>query len=261
MTSYDRAVTSGGPDLFVICKSCGAEVSPYITECPYCGSRLRKRAPKLDKEGRPAEKPRRRRPHAPSLPRLRPGEIPGIRPESRPWATAAILVASIVLSVLARGGAIRLSEVAIVGPLDGDWWRLITAPLAYANWGYAFAALLAIGVFGWLLEQRHGLVPVALLALAAGAGGMAVEVATATIPIALGGNGLGLGLAAAWAIPDVRDLRRGREIEGDLLGVAVILVVLLLMPLADDEASAVAGVTGLLVGVVGGLGLSARRAA
>ena len=36
------------PDLFVVCKSCGSEVSSYVTECPYCGTRLRKRAPKLD---------------------------------------------------------------------------------------------------------------------------------------------------------------------------------------------------------------------
>jgi len=35
------------PDLFVVCKKCGSEVSPYITECPYCGNRLRKRAPKI----------------------------------------------------------------------------------------------------------------------------------------------------------------------------------------------------------------------
>jgi len=252
-------VSSGGPDLFVVCKSCGSEVSPYITECPYCGSRLRKRAPKLDKAGRPAERRRRARPHAPALPRLRRGEMPGIRPDARPWVTIGVVLASGVLSVLVRGGVVRLSQVAIVGPLDGEWWRLVSAPLAYANWGYAFAALLAIGVFGWLLERRHGPVAVGLLALVAGAGGMAVELALATIPLAIGGNAIALALAAAWAVPDVRDLRRGREVDGDLLGVAVVLVVLLLMPAADDEASAVAGVTGLLVGVVAGLGLSARR--
>ena len=49
-------MSTGGPDLFVICKNCGSEVSPYITECPYCGNRLRKRAPKLDRDGRVAEK-------------------------------------------------------------------------------------------------------------------------------------------------------------------------------------------------------------
>ena len=44
---------ASGPDLFVVCKSCGSEVSPYITECPYCGTRLRKRAPKLERGGTP----------------------------------------------------------------------------------------------------------------------------------------------------------------------------------------------------------------
>ena len=39
------------PDLFVVCKNCGSEVSPYVTECPYCGQRVRKRAPKLDRSG------------------------------------------------------------------------------------------------------------------------------------------------------------------------------------------------------------------
>ena len=55
-----RAMSTGGPDLFVICKNCQSEVSPYITECPYCGSRLRKRAPKLDRGGPPhrAQAPR-----------------------------------------------------------------------------------------------------------------------------------------------------------------------------------------------------------
>ena len=38
---------TSGADLFVVCKQCGSEVSPYITECPYCGNRLRRRAPKL----------------------------------------------------------------------------------------------------------------------------------------------------------------------------------------------------------------------
>ena len=40
-----------GPELSVVCKSCGSEVSPYVTECPYCGTRLRKRAPKLERRG------------------------------------------------------------------------------------------------------------------------------------------------------------------------------------------------------------------
>ena len=41
-------------DLFVVCKQCGSEVSPYITECPYCGHRLRRRAPKLPRAHPPS---------------------------------------------------------------------------------------------------------------------------------------------------------------------------------------------------------------
>src|SRR6476620_7425246 len=46
---YPRRVSS--PELSVVCRSCGEEVSPYVTECPYCGTRLRKRAPKLELRG------------------------------------------------------------------------------------------------------------------------------------------------------------------------------------------------------------------
>ena len=72
---------SSGPDLYLVCKSCGAEVSPYITECPYCGTRIQKRAPKLDRGGVPKAPARER--SRPQLPRLRPDEIPGIRADRR----------------------------------------------------------------------------------------------------------------------------------------------------------------------------------
>src|SRR6059058_2683608 len=47
---YPR-LTMSETELSVICKNCGSEVSPYVTECPYCGARLRRRAPKLEREG------------------------------------------------------------------------------------------------------------------------------------------------------------------------------------------------------------------
>jgi membrane associated rhomboid family serine protease len=244
-------VTSGGPDLFVICKHCGSEVSPYITECPYCGSRLRKRAPKLDRDGRPAEKERKRskrRSPAPSLGPLRRGEIAGIRPDGRPYATALLVGASLVLLVLVRAGVVGLGRVAVVGPLDSNSWEIFTAPFAYDNSGYAFVMLFAIALFGWLIERRHGPIPVLLLFFVGGAGGMAVAASIETFPLALGGNGAALALLAAWAIPDLRDLRRGREVDGDLLGAAVFAVVLLLVPVAVDWADPLVGATGLVAG-------------
>jgi len=257
-------VSSGGPDLFVICKHCKAEVSPYITECPYCGSRLRKRAPKLDRDGRPAEKDRRaarRRSPAPSLGPLRRGEIPGIRADGRPYATIAIVLASLVLFVLLEAQALDVLDIAIVGTPAGDWWHALTAPFAYVSSGYAFVALFAIALFGWLVERRHGPIVLALLFLAGGAGGMAVAGATETFPTAMGGNGAALALLVAWAIPDLRELRRGHEVDGDLLGAAVFGIVLLLLPVAVDWADPVAGAVGLAVGAVLGYPLARLRTA
>src|SRR3712207_4222232 len=100
---------ASGPDLFVVCKSCGSEVSPYITECPYCGTRLRKRAPKLDRGGVPKQPKARRRP---TLGRLRPGEIPGIRADRRPWATILLVLGALVVTVLVRAGAVEIGRAS-----------------------------------------------------------------------------------------------------------------------------------------------------
>src|ERR671916_2281342 len=144
---------ASGPDLFVVCKSCGSEVSPYITECPYCGTRLRKRAPKLDRGGQP-KPPRRTRPR---LAPLRRGEIPGIRPDRRPYATIFLVLASILVTLLARAGWEQLVDAVVLqDPLDGEWWRLFASLFIYGSTGYEVAALAAIAIFGILLERRHG---------------------------------------------------------------------------------------------------------
>lgn len=248
-------MSTGGPDLFVICKNCGSEVSPYITECPYCGNRLRKRAPKIDREGRVAER-RRRRPPTPALPRLKRGEIPGIRAESRPHATITLVVLGLVGCLLWRTHLVSLDELVIVGKPGAHWWRLVTAPFVYSNTGMAFICLSAIALYGWLLERRHGPVPVIALFALGGVGGMAAAAAASPFPIALGGNGAALALLVAWAIPDLLELRAGREIEGDLIGTAVFGVVVALMPLAVVHASWIADAVGVAAGAVVGLVLA-----
>ncbi len=250
-------MSTGGPDLFVICKNCGSEVSPYITECPYCGNRLRKRAPKIDRDGRVTEKRRRhvRRP-TPSLSRLRRDEIPGIRGESRPYATIALVLVGIVGSLLWRTGLIGLQHLVVFEKPGAHSWRLVTAAFTYNNAGYAFASLGAIALFGWLLERRHGHVTVVVLFLVGAVGGLAVTAVLYPHPLALGGNGGALALLVAWAVPDLLALREGEEIEGDLIGTAVIAVVLALMPLAAPLASWVAGGVGAIVGLVAGVPLA-----
>ncbi|WP_205699495.1 rhomboid family intramembrane serine protease [Conexibacter sp. SYSU D00693] len=243
---------AGAPDLFVVCKKCGSEVSPYITECPYCGTRLRKRAPKIDRgsgEAQPAE-PRRRMPR-PTLGPLRSGEIPGLRvdPIGKPRATIALLALSLV-------GYLVLSFVEPVdvalSDLGGEQWRLLTASFTYVDVWYQLPVLLAVGIYGWRLELRHGALLVIALFLAAGVGGNAVAAAVEPDPFVLGAPGAALGLLTAWALPDLLRARRGEEHDGDLLGTLVLALVLGLLPLATEEASAVAELVGLGVGAVVG---------
>ncbi len=251
----------GAPDLFVVCKNCRNEVSPYITECPYCGTRLRKRAPKIERDGRVSDKARRprRRTTAPRLPKLRANEIPGLRGErtGRPWATLTLVVLSLFGYLLLL--AVNEGDVALVGDPGRQLWRIATTPFLYANTWYELAAVGAIGLYGWLLERRHGPWPVLALFVVCGMGGAALEWLIDPLPVALGGNGAALGLLCAWAIPDVVARSRDEDYEGDLLGTAVIGLVLLLMPLAVPDASAIAGFAGGAVGMLAGLLLARAR--
>jgi membrane associated rhomboid family serine protease len=251
-------MSTGNPDLFVICRSCGSEVSPYITECPYCGNRLRKRAPKLDRHGKVTE--RRRRTPAPSLPRLRRGEIPGIRPESRPYATILLVLVGLVGCLLWRTGLFDRTQVIVFGRPGAQWWRLITAPFIYDNVGMALICLGAIALYGWLLERRHGPLPVLALFAVGAVGGTAAAAAVDSDPIVLGGNGAALALLCAWVIPDLISLRRGEEIEGDLLGTLVIGVAVALTPLVVPGASWISDAVGALGGLAVGFPLALSQA-
>jgi membrane associated rhomboid family serine protease len=248
-------MSTGNPELFVVCKSCGSEVSPYITECPYCGNRLRKRAPKIDRDGRVTER-RRRRP-APVLPRLRRGEIPGIRAESRPYATIALVLTGIVGCLLWRTSLIGLHTISVLGEKPGShWWRLITSGFVYSNTGYAFITLGAIAIFGWLLERRHGPLPVIALYAVGAIGGTAAAASLYSVPFVLGANGGALALIVAWAIPDLIALRRRIEIDGDLLGALAIGLAVALMPLVVPTSAWIADLVGVLGGIAIGFPLA-----
>jgi membrane associated rhomboid family serine protease len=248
---------ASGPDLFVVCRSCGREVSPYITECPYCGNRLRKRAPKLERGGTPKPpKPPRRRP---SLGRLKPGEMPGIRGERRPYVTFALVLAPIVVTILLNAGALNLTDVGLGQGVTDEWWRMVTTLFVYSQTGYEIAVLGAVFLFSWLLERRHGWWAPLLVFFAGGVGGMALAILADDAVRAQGANGAALALLCAWAVRDLLGRRRGEEDDADMLGLLAIAVVLLLLPLAAEEASAVAGVGGAVIGLLLGLPLARMR--
>lgn len=260
---------ASGPDLFVVCKNCGSEVSPYVTECPYCGQRVRKRAPKLDRPGAPEEEKTRRRRPTTKLPRLRPDEIDGIAPDRRPYGTVALIAACLVLVVLYASGIEPVDLGAIKPDANEEPWRFLTAPFVFSDkLAYAFGALLAVGIFGSLLERRFGLAAPVVVFLVAGAAGAALatviggDLVLDPPPVFIfGSNGAALGLLVAWLVDDRLAARRGAARETDMLGVGVLAAVLVLLSLAVEEANLAAALGGAASGALLGLALQlvARR--
>ncbi len=141
-----------------------------------------------------------------------------------------------------------------ISAIGGDPWRFFTA--AFLNDGTAaqFAAVLGIGLFGWLIERRHGPIAVVVLFLLCGPGALAAASAIDPGTLVFGSHGAALGLLCAWLVPALLERSRGDgDDDADLLGVLVIAAVLLLVPLLS-QGSALAGLFGAAFGAIAGLG-------
>jgi membrane associated rhomboid family serine protease len=147
---------------------------------------------------------------------------------------------------------------------DEQAWRYFTASFLFADQiGYAFVSLVAVGIFGTLLERRFGPLPVVLVFVLSGAAGMALVATIETPPLftndeaflAFGANGSALGMLCCWLVDDRRAARRGEERENDLLGVYVIAIALVLLSLAEEAANIGAAVGGGLAGSLLGFAL------
>ena len=233
-----------------------------MTECPYCGTRLRKRAPKLELRGdelapRESRRSRRRQARAQRAERL----------AERPYAViAAIGIPALLLLVRVASPSLDSYDLgAIVGPVENDWWRYLAAPFVYPDIGYLFVASVGIAIFGISVEQRLGLISTVVLILACGGLGMlaadGIETAFASsndVLLAAGGNGIALGLLSAWAVMRAAEVRAHPDEDVELIGAAVAAAVLILLPVVDDYANVFAGLGGALVGA--GCGLVAALA-
>ena len=249
----------------MVCRSCGEEVSPYVTECPYCGTRLRKRAPKLERHGdelAPHESRRARRRRERAEKRARMGAAREMLAEGeRPYGVIAAILVAALLVLVQRAGDLPVADLgAIVGDVDGEWWRYPAAPFVYPGIAYLFVCAVGIAIFGSALERRLGTVTTLVLMLACGALGMlaaeGIESALAAegeLLLAAGGNGIALGLLSAWAVLRAGELRANPDEEVDVIGAAVVATVLILLPLAEDFANVFAGLGGALVGALCGL--------
>lgn len=246
-------------ELRVVCKSCGAEVSPYVTECPYCGARVRKRAPKLERRDGALEAKKTRKEKR----RQRQAERSSAA-ESRPWATIGLILvpAAAMLIRIGTGGGFE-DYGALLVPFEAEWWRFLTAPFAYVSVGYLFAVSLALVMFAPGLERRLGSVATLILLVACGSLGMfaayGVEEQRGVLELIAGGNGVALGAIAAWFVV-VRNESKTLEEDGpDVIGVMVCVAVVLLLPVVVESANVWSGVAGGAIGALAGLAATLVR--
>ena len=225
-------------ELSVICKNCGSEVSPYVTECPYCGARLRKRAPKLERRGDGLEAQAAPAPPA-ALPAPRAARRRGAA--DRPYATLAVILGSAVLLLVQKAtGDALVTFGGLIVPLEDEWWRFLTAPFAYVDVGYLFVVAVGLAIFG---DRRSSAAsaapPTALLLLACGSLGMlaasGIANAQGDIEVIAGGNGMALGAVAAWFAIRRAEAHGAIDQDYDVIGVVVAAAVLLALPIFDSD--------------------------
>jgi membrane associated rhomboid family serine protease len=259
MGGYPR-MTMSETELSVICKNCGSEVSPYVTECPYCGARLRKRAPKLERRGDALEAKPRRRKRPRILQRRRSNEA---TTAFRPYATMVVILGSAALLLIQKATGYALGSFGgLVIPFQDEWWRFLTAPFAYLDVGYLFVVAVGLAIFATALERRLGTAPTALLLLACGSLGMLVANGIANaqgdFQVIAGGNGMALGAVAAWFAIRRAEANHAIDDDYDAIGVLVAAAVLLALPIFESTADPFAGLVGGAVGGLAGLAATLR---
>jgi membrane associated rhomboid family serine protease len=148
-------------------------------------------------------------------------------------------------------------------PIEGEWWRYLTAPFAYIDVGYLFVVAVALAIFGTGVERRLGTPATALLLIACGALGMLVAggIADARTDLAVisGGNGMALGVVAAWFAIRRAEARGAIDDEYDRIGVLVAALVLIALPIFAPTADFFGGLAGGVVGGLAGLAASTLR--
>lgn len=244
-------------ELFVVCPHCSNEVSPYVTECPYCGQRLRKRAPDLKKQRKREQKAARRRKRserARSEPRG--SWLEGA--EAAPKATIALVATSIVASVLASGIGFTVpvwvfDNLVWTGDAASAPWKLVTAPFLQYSFGAALVCLGLFAGFGAGIERRFGAVAVVALWLLCGVLGLAAESLISSVPLGFGAYAAAVGTVLAWTIVVVRS---EDPAQIDRYALAAVALVLCALPLASSDARLGMLLGGVCGGLLGGFALT-----
>ncbi len=175
-----------------------------------------------------------------------------------------VILASAILLLVQKASGDPLSTFGgLITPVEGDWWRYLTAPFAYVDVGYLFVVAVGLAIFATGVERRLGTGPTAVLLIACGSLGMLAAAGVASsqgeVTVIAGGNGMALGAVAAWFALRRSEAHGAIDEEYDLIGVIVAAVVLIALPLFVPIADVVACLVGGAVGGLAGLLSSVLR--
>jgi len=225
-----------------------------VTECPYCGARVRKRAPKLERRDGTLEAKKTRREKRQERKAVRASTLG----DSRPWATYVLILGPAIVMLLRVALDYSFGGFgALLVPFESEWWRFLTAPFIYDSVGYLFAVSLAVVLFVPKLERHLGSIPTFILLFACGSLGVlaayGVEEQRGLLEIVGGGNGLALGAIAAWYVVERHETGNFEDEKPDVIGVLVCVAVILLLPVVVETANVWSAVAGGAVGALAGL--------
>ena len=169
--------------------------------------------------------------------------------ERKPAVTIALVVVAVVVSALVRSGFIAPVRLLSIGDLGAARWKVLTAPYVHLNTAYAFVVLAAYVVFGVWFERVMGHVAALMVWLAAGAGGVWLA-SIGSLDVATGALGPAVAVTTARGFCAIEARRDGED--QDVVGIAVTLVVLVLLPPLTAAASWYSVAAGAVVGMVAG---------
>ena len=186
------------------------------------------------------------------------------------WAlvTPALIALNVTVFVLMLSGTGALSDPATLAgwggnfwlrTRNGEWWRLVTSIFVHAGMLHLLVNVAGLAQIGFILERLVGRVIVIAVFLTAGIFASLVNLATYPMATGVGASGAVFGLYGLLLASSIWGIRHRSNVTMPLTTVKMLLpaaAVFILYNLATDSLGSAAELTGLLVGLVCGAGLT-----
>lgn len=181
------------------------------------------------------------------------------------WVTWALIAACVIVFVadwilagtgelgfFGNGGPL-VDRLLIYAPAvaDGEWWRILTAAFVHLGIAHIAFNMIALNLFGPLLEQMYGHVEYLVMYLLCAAGGSVLTMLVEPFQAAAGASGAIFGLfGLAFIVPRRHHVATTQQARAILSQAGTLLVINLVFTFAVPGISWTGHVGGLAVGLV-----------